>query len=129
MGGGTRGHFGFSCFSNRNSTGETLGYVYSGKAEMWDMGRLFLLAVSVSSLLSVFSYVSDTIYVLYCCYLVPKSCPTPCNSMDCSPSGSSIQGISQARILEQIAIFFSRGSSQTRDQTCVSCIGRQILYL
>ena len=43
---------------------------------------------------------------------------------DCSLSGSSVHGISQARILEWIAIFFSRGSSRPRDQTCLSCIGR-----
>ena len=44
---------------------------------------------------------------------------------------SSVHGLFQARILEQVAIFFSRGSSQPRDQTWVSCIsriGRQILY-
>ena len=44
--------------------------------------------------------------------------------MDCSPPGTSVHGISQARILEWVAISFSRGSSQSRDQTCVSCIGR-----
>ena len=48
--------------------------------------------------------------------------------MDCSPPGSSVHGIFEARILEQVAISFSRGSSRPRDQTCVSCIGRQILY-
>ena len=48
--------------------------------------------------------------------------------MDCSPPGSSVHGISQARILEWLAIFFSRGSSWPRDWTHVSCIGRQILY-
>ena len=42
--------------------------------------------------------------------------------------GSSVHGILQARILEWVAILFSRGSSQARDQTRVSCIGRQILY-
>ena len=42
--------------------------------------------------------------------------------MDCSPPGSSAHGISQARILEWVAIFFSRGSSQPRDRTRVSCI-------
>ena len=42
--------------------------------------------------------------------------------MDCSPLGSSVHGILQARILEWGAIPFSRGSSQTRDQTQVSCI-------
>ena len=48
--------------------------------------------------------------------------------MDCSPPISSIHGISQARILECVAISFSRGSSQSRHQTHISCISRQILY-
>ena len=48
--------------------------------------------------------------------------------MECSPPGSSVHGISQARILEWVAISSSRGSSRPRDQTCVSCMGRQILY-
>ena len=57
------------------------------------------------------------------------SCLTLCNPMDCSPPGSSVHGIFQERILEQVAIFFSRGSSWAKDQTrvsCVSCTGRQI---
>ena len=40
----------------------------------------------------------------------------------------SVHGIILARILEWVAIFSSRGSSQPRDQTSISCIGRQILY-
>ena len=48
--------------------------------------------------------------------------PTICDSMDCSLSGSSVHGISQARILEWVAISFSRESSQPRDQTHISCI-------
>ena len=51
--------------------------------------------------------------------------------MDCSPPGSSVHGILQARILEWVAISFSRGSSQPKDRiciSCVSCIGRQLLY-
>ena len=59
---------------------------------------------------------------------VPKSCLTRCDPMDYSPPGSSVHGILQARILEWVAIFSSRGSSQPRDRTCVSYIGRQILY-
>ena len=59
---------------------------------------------------------------------VIKSSLTLCNPMDYSPPGSSVLGISQARILEWIAIPFSRGSSQARVRACVSCIGRQILY-
>ena len=45
-----------------------------------------------------------------------------CDPMDCSPPGSSVHGISRARILEQVAISFSRESSQARDQTWVSYI-------
>ena len=49
--------------------------------------------------------------------------------MDCSLLGSSFQGILQARILEWAAIFFfSRGSSQSRDQTHISSTGRRVLY-
>ena len=48
--------------------------------------------------------------------------------MDCSPPGSSVHGILQARILEWIAMPSSRGSSRLRDWACASCIGRWILY-
>ena len=51
--------------------------------------------------------------------------------MHCSPPGSSVHGILQARILEQIAVSSSRGSSSPGDWTrisCVSCIGRRVLY-
>ena len=48
--------------------------------------------------------------------------------MDCSPPGSSVHGILQARILQWVAISSSRGFSQPRDQTWVSWIGRWILY-
>ena len=67
--------------------------------------------------------------VCCCCCLVTKSCPILCNPMGCSPPVSSVYGISQARILEWVAISFSRGSSQSRDQTRVSYIGRQFLFL
>ena len=49
-------------------------------------------------------------------------CPTLCHPMDCSLPGSFIHGIFQTRVLEWVAISFSRGSSQPRDQTQVSCI-------
>ena len=48
--------------------------------------------------------------------------------MDCGPPGSSVHGILQARILEWVALSSSKGSSQPRDQTHVSCIGRWVLY-
>ena len=50
---------------------------------------------------------------------VIQSSPTLCDPMDCSPPGSSVHGILQARILEWVAISFSRGSSCSRDQTRV----------
>ena len=53
---------------------------------------------------------------------VAQSCPTLCNPMDCSLPGFSAHGISYARILEWVAIPFSRRSSQPRDLTRVSCI-------
>ena len=54
--------------------------------------------------------------------LVTQLCPTLCNPMDCSPSGSPVREILQARILEWFDISFSRGTSQPRDQTWVSHI-------
>ena len=51
---------------------------------------------------------------------VAQSCPALCNPMDCSPPGSSVHRILQARILEWVAVPFSRGSSQPKDQTQVS---------
>ena len=53
--------------------------------------------------------------------LVTQSCPTLCDPMDCSLPGSSVYEISQAQTLEWVAISFSRGSSWTRDQTCIPC--------
>ena len=61
-------------------------------------------------------------------WVVTQSCLTLCNPMDYSLPGFSVHGISQARILEWIAISFSRGSLWPRDWACVSCIGRQVLY-
>ena len=54
--------------------------------------------------------------------LVAQSCPTLCDPMDCSPPGSPVCGIFQARIQEWVAIPFSRGSSQPRDGAQVSWI-------
>ena len=54
--------------------------------------------------------------------LVPHLCPTLCDPMDCSPPGSSVHEIPQARILEWVAMIFSRGSSWAMYRTRVSCI-------
>jgi len=51
---------------------------------------------------------------------VAQSCPTLCNPMDYSPPGSLVHGILQARVLEWVAISFSRGSSQQKAYTNVA---------
>ena len=56
-----------------------------------------------------------------------QSCPTLCDPMDCSPPVSSAHGIFQARMLEWVAISFSRGSSRPRDQIQVSCTAGRFL--
>ena len=66
--------------------------------------NISLMAFHSASLIKPYNWV-----LLYC--LVAQSCLTPCNPMDCSPPGSSVHGILQARILEWIAIPFPRGSS------------------
>ena len=61
---------------------------------------------------------------------VAQSCPTLCNPMDCSPPGSSNLGIFQAKVLEWVAISFSRGSSWPRNRTWVShTVGRHFYHL
>ena len=65
-------------------------------------------------------------YVLF--LLVTQSCLTLQCPLDCNPPDSSVHVISQARILEWVTISLSRGSSQPRDRTQVSRIGRWILY-
>ena len=61
-------------------------------------------------------------FILLCLVLVTQSCPTLHYRMDYSPPGSSVHGILQARILEWIAVSFSRGSSWFRNRSRISCI-------
>ena len=70
-------------------------------------------------------------YVCVCVFEWAQLCLILYNPRDCSLPGSSIPGLLQARILDCVAISSSRGSSQSRGGThvsCISCIGRQILY-
>ena len=65
---------------------------------------------------------TDMCMCVFVVHLVAQSCPTLCDPIDCSTTGSSVHGILQARILEWAAMPFSRGSSQPRDQTQGSCL-------
>ena len=89
------------------------------------INKTFFMLLSEARNLPSFPKVEMALnYLLFAvCCLVVQSYPTLCN-----PPGSSIHGISQTRILERVASSFSRGSSQPRDRTRVSCIDRQILY-
>ena len=72
----------------------------------------------------------EHLFIMYIvCVLVSESCLTLCDPMDSSTSGSSVHGFLQARILEWVAIPFSRGSSQPGDGTNPSLLHcRKILY-
>ena len=88
----------------------------------------FLIMPSSPSFLKLFLFIK-LIYFSYCCS-VTQLIQTFYNPMDCSPSGSSVCGILQARILERVVIPSSRSSSWPRDWTSiswVSCIGKQVL--
>ena len=65
------------------------------------------------------------------CCVLGSACPILCGPMNYCPPGSSVHGISQARILEWVAISYSRRSFWPRDRTqdsCISCTGTRILY-
>ena len=71
---------------------------------------MHFLTTSVSNMFS-------NVEICYC--LFAKSCPNLLQPLDCSPPGSSLHGISQARILDWVAISFSRGSSPLRNKTSI----------
>ena len=81
--------------------------------------KFYLLA----ALIQLLNYTSTSdVWIASPTVLVAQSCPTLCNPMDCSPPDSSVHGILQARILEWVAIPFSRRSSWPRDWTQASWI-------
>ena len=110
---------------------------YSTQVYVFILSSPFLLLTYLISLVRYELVGSRGFLVLYIMFLSMgakslQSCPTLCNSMDCcSPRGSSVHEILQARTLEWVAVPSSRASSWPRDRTHVSyiaCIGRQVLY-
>ena len=89
---------------------ETQGWAQFDHRTFADPKRRRLRSWGIRSLLEISDKWSE----------VAQSCPALCDPMDCSPPGSSIHGIFQARVLEWVAISFSRGSSWPRDRTWVS---------
>ena len=103
----------FSFFSNLNGYRFTLTHVKPSSL------FYFLSKVVIDGL--KYDLVTAQSY-LHSCVLSCSVASNSCDPADCSPPGSSVHGISQARILEWVAISFSRGSSWPRDQTQVYCI-------
>ena len=60
--------------------------------------------------------------VMYVCYAFVLGCVWLCDPMDCSPAGSSVHWIFHSRIMEWVAMSFSRESSWPRDWTCILCV-------
>ena len=94
-----------------------------GIRETWVQSLTLLWKSCYSSLHSPINWTQYVTHILFekqcICGSDTQSCPTLCDLMDYSPPGSSVREILQARMLEWVAIPFSRGSSHPRDQTCV----------
>ena len=90
-----------------------------------------MLVYSLSAQVPLATQYTEVSWEEYVPCSVVQSCPTFCDSMDGIPPGSSVHRISQARILEWVAISSFRLSSRSRNRTlvcCISCISRWMLY-
>ena len=114
----------------RNDTPGQKSVITEWMCHSWNQGCLFLSEAPQKYLSYTLCFCLDTTGLHQCfpdvCVCVyAKSlqlCLTLCNPRDCSPSGSCVHGILQARMLEWVAMPSSRGSSWPKEQTCVSCI-------
>ena len=98
----------------------------------WNLHLLCLLHLQVGSLPLTTPgkpHVCVCMYIYRRCAKSLQTCLTLCGLMDCSPPGSSVPGILQARILEQLAIPFSRGSSRPRETWVFLIAGRFFYHL
>ena len=93
------------------------------------LGKHEWVKIIIVNIYWILAIISSVLYSLACLIItktllcsITQSCSTLWDPIDCSLPDSSVHGISQARILEWVAISFSRGSSQPRNQTGVSCI-------
>ena len=94
--------------------------------------QLLSLSIMLSQVIHVVMDVSTSFLFVLCSLAHDcELCPTLFDPADCSPPGSCVHGLFQARILEQVSMPSYKGSSRPRDQThvsYVSCIGRWVLY-
>ena len=88
---------------------------------IWDFRNFYSLLKALPPLLMKWKWKVQV--------LVTQLCPTLCDPMVCGPPGYSVHGIHQARILEWVAMPFSRGSSWTRDRAWVPCIAGRFFII
>ena len=88
---------------------------------IWDFRNFYSLLKALPPLLMKWKW---KVHVL-----VAQLCPTVCDPMVCGPPGYSVHGILQARILEWVAMPFSRGSSWSRDRAWVPCIASRFFTI
>ena len=101
------------------------------KIALFSTNRRCLRVTMTTAMCWMSCVILPTFFHLRACMLSHFSHVRLCDPMDHSPPSSSVPRVLQARILEWVAMPSSRGSSQPRDQTCISyisCIGRQVLY-
>ena len=96
-------------------------YVYCWLRLGWKLSKLSEFC-KIFAHLNTIDSIKDFFLLFVCVCAQPCLTPTLCNPRDCSQLGFFVHGIFQARILEWVAIFSSRGSSRPRDQTLISCI-------
>ena len=110
--------------------GKSSSYTCDSSSPATPTEPIFAASMVMSAIRSSLSQMreGDLLLICCCCCSVAKSCPTLCNPVDYCLPGSSVHGISQARLLEWVAISFSRRSSWPRDQTQVSYTAGGLLH-
>ena len=106
-------------------------YMFSGHPQLLQFFFFFFLTKAGGLAWRDFPTPKSHLTKACMCAQLLQLCLTLCNPLDCSPLGFSVHGILQPRILEWVVIPSSRGYSQPRDWThvsCISCIGSQGLY-
>ena len=94
--------------------------VIKSTTEFFKKITLIILFLIKQILISELTLIT-TVEMICVCVLVTQSWPILCNPVDCTPPGFPVHEILQTRIQEWVSISFSRGSSQPRDRTPVSC--------
>ena len=100
---------------------QRVGHYWATSLSLSFIYYLFKIISIIVTTITAHTHAHAWIYIAVVC-MCAQLCPTFCDPMDCNLPGSSVRGISQARIMERVATSFSRGSSWPRDRTQVSYV-------